>query len=195
MRDQGLVDIAEQDSSIAVRLVYATPYNFMGKRLYHGLTKAFMLPETAGMLIDAKNRLKAIRPDLNLLVYDAARPLSVQREMWDMVKGTAMKDFVANPNNGPGMHNFGAAVDLTLDGLHRTTAADGIVLRLFRRRSAHYRRAAVARLGAYHPAGTGKPTAAAPGNDRSGLHDHLREWWHFNIMPTAEARKILTPID
>ena len=65
MRDQGLVDIAEQDSSIAVRLVYATPYNFMGKRLYHGLTKAFMLPETAGMLIDAKNRLKAIRPDLN----------------------------------------------------------------------------------------------------------------------------------
>ena len=93
MRDQGLVDIAEQDSSIAVRLVYATPYNFMGKRLYHGLTKAFMLPETAGMLIDAKNRLKAIRPDLNLLVYDAARPLSVQREMWDMVKGTAMKDF------------------------------------------------------------------------------------------------------
>lgn len=31
----------------AVHLVYATPYNFMGRKLYHSLTHAFMLPELA----------------------------------------------------------------------------------------------------------------------------------------------------
>ena len=53
LREQGLVDIVEMDSSIAVHLVYATPYNFVGKRLYIGLNKAFMLPQTARMLLDA----------------------------------------------------------------------------------------------------------------------------------------------
>ena len=41
--------------------------------------------------------LKSIRPDLNLIVYDAARPVSIQQEMWDSVEGTDMEDFVANP--------------------------------------------------------------------------------------------------
>ena len=29
----------------------------------------------------------------------------------------------------------------------------------------------------------------------AGFTTISEEWWHFNIMPTAEARKILTPID
>lgn len=195
MRDQGLVDIAEQDSSIAVRLVYATPYNFMGKRLYHGLTKAFMLPETAGMLIDAKNRLKAIRPDLNLLVYDAARPLSVQREMWDMVKGTAMKDFVANPNNGPGMHNFGAVVDLTLMDCTGQPLPMGSCYDFFgdEARITDERQlldsARITRRELENRLLLRRVMTEA------GFTTISEEWWHFNIMPTAEARKILTPID
>ena len=56
-----------------------------------------------------------------MVVYDAARPLAVQHEMWNMVKGTEWDYYVANPNKGGGMHNFGAAVDLTLiDGTGKT---------------------------------------------------------------------------
>ena len=114
LRAMGMVDIAEMDSSIAVQLVYATPYNFLGKQLYHDLNKAFMLPEMAEKVLKAQQALKKIRPDLNLLIYDASRPVSVQHEMWNMVKGTSMMPYVSNPNKGHGMHNYGAAVDVTL---------------------------------------------------------------------------------
>ena len=51
MRAAGLVDIHDVDSSIAVQLIYTGPYNFMGRPLYHGFTKAFMLPELAEKLV------------------------------------------------------------------------------------------------------------------------------------------------
>ena len=100
MRAMGLVDIHDLDSTIAVDLIYAKPYNFMGRVLYHNVNKAFMLPETAEKLVKANKLLKSIRPDLNLIVYDAARPISIQQEMWDSVKGTDKEDFVANPAKG-----------------------------------------------------------------------------------------------
>ena len=68
MRAAGLVDIHDLDSTIAVDLIYAKPYNFMGKVLYHNVNKAFMLPEAAEKLVKANKLLKKIRPDLNLIV-------------------------------------------------------------------------------------------------------------------------------
>ena len=68
MRAMGLVDIHDLDSTIAVDLIYAKPYNFMGRVLYHNVNKAFMLPETAEKLVKANKLLKSIRPDLNLIV-------------------------------------------------------------------------------------------------------------------------------
>ena len=88
MRQLGLVDIGEVDPTIAVHLVYATSDNFAGKVLYRDIRKAFLLPEAAGRLAEAQRKLKLLRPELSLLVYDAARPMKVQQEMWDLVKGT-----------------------------------------------------------------------------------------------------------
>ena len=114
MRAAGLVDIHDKDSTIAVHLVYATPYNFMGKVLYNDMTKAFMIEDMAENFVRANRLLKSIRPDVNLLIYDACRPISVQWDMWKLVKGTDKQDFVANPESARGLHNYGAAVDVTL---------------------------------------------------------------------------------
>ena len=73
--DFGLQDIAEVDSTIGVQLVYATPDNFLGHVLYPDIHHAFAIPAMAQKLVKAQQRLKAIRPDLSLLIYDAARPL------------------------------------------------------------------------------------------------------------------------
>ena len=54
MRQLGLVDIGEVDPTIAVHLVYATSDNFVGKVLYRDIRKAFLLPEAAGRLAEAK---------------------------------------------------------------------------------------------------------------------------------------------
>ena len=98
----GLQDIAEVDSTIGVKMVYATPDNFLGHVLYHDLNHAFMVPAMAQKLAKAQQRLKALHPDLSLLIYDAARPLSIQREMWESVKGTPNISFVADPAKGRG---------------------------------------------------------------------------------------------
>ena len=58
MRAMGLVDIHDLDSTIAVDLIYAKPYNFMGRVLYHNVNKAFMLPEAAEKLVKANKLLK-----------------------------------------------------------------------------------------------------------------------------------------
>ncbi len=44
---------------------------------------------------------------------DAARPNSVSWMMYEDVKGSVFERYVANPNSGS-MHNYGAAVDLTI---------------------------------------------------------------------------------
>ncbi len=108
-----LIDIADIDRTIGVKLMYATPNNFTGKILYEDVDAAYLQQDVALMLAEAHRRLKEFRPDLRLLVYDAARPLHVQRMMWECVKDTKYRRYVADPDKA-GLHNYGAAVDLTL---------------------------------------------------------------------------------
>lgn len=114
MGAMGLVDIHDLDPDFAVQMIYAQPHNFMGKTLYKDVKKAFMLPELAEKVVAADRELRKIRPDVHLIIYDAARPISVQQEMWNMVKGTDMDYYVSNPIKRNGLHNFGAAVDVTI---------------------------------------------------------------------------------
>ena len=114
MIEAGLVEIVPNDSTISIHLVYATPDNFMGETVYGDLQRAYLLPEVALMLERAAELLHRERPDLRFIIYDAARPMSVQQRMWNLVKGTSNYIYVSNPARGGGLHNYGAAVDLTL---------------------------------------------------------------------------------
>ena len=75
---------------------------------------AQQLAKAATALVKAQRRLKQLRPDLSLKVYDAARPMHIQQKMWDAVKNTSKDIYVSNPAHGGGMHNYGLAVDITL---------------------------------------------------------------------------------
>ena len=56
--------------------------------------------------------------------------MAVMQEMWDLVKGTENRVYVSNPRNGGGLHNYGAAVDLTLvDSLGHVLSDTGRVER------------------------------------------------------------------
>ncbi|MCD8309691.1 MAG: M15 family metallopeptidase [Prevotellaceae bacterium] len=110
----GLVNIVEADSSIRVNLMYARADNLTGHVLYEDLREGYLHPDAMKCLIRAQQLLKAERPGYSLLVHDAARPMSVQQQMWDAVKGTPKYRYVANPANGGGMHNYGLAVDISI---------------------------------------------------------------------------------
>ncbi len=83
MKQYGLVDVQRIDPTIRVHLQYADSSNFMGERLYADLHRAYLLPAAAQALSAAQQELKKIHPGKSLIVYDAARPIAVQRKMWD----------------------------------------------------------------------------------------------------------------
>ena len=114
MDSLGLVNIAELDNSITVKLMYTQADNFTGEVLYDDLSEAYLHPDAAYALVKAQEALKQLHPSYNLVVYDAARPMSVQKKMWNVVKGTPKYKYVSNPNRGGGLHNYGLAVDINI---------------------------------------------------------------------------------
>ena len=193
--DFGLVDVAEVDSTIGVFMVYATPDNFLGHVLYPDIHHAFAIPAMAEKLAKAQQRLKSIRPDLSLLIYDAARPISVQREMWESVKGTPNVSFVANPAKGRGMHNYGAAVDITL----MDSAGEPLPMG-----SKHDYFGPEARIDHEDSLlANGLITSQELENRKllrrvmteSGFITCISEWWHFNHIPSIRAKQELKIID
>lgn len=79
-----LINIAELDNSIAISLMYTKADNFTGEILYDDLSEAYLHPHAAYALLKAQEALKVLHPSYSLIIYDAARPMSVQRKcgMW-----------------------------------------------------------------------------------------------------------------
>ena len=72
-----------------------------------------LAPPTETTRQRAADWLAHARPELQLLVLDAARPQRVQELFWRHVKGTPMQPYFAPPERGS-IHSYGMAVDATL---------------------------------------------------------------------------------
>lgn len=114
MQALGFVNIAKADTTIRVELMYARADNFTGKVLYKDLREAYLHPDAMRGLSKAQQELKRLHPGYRLIVYDAARPMSVQQQMWNVVQGTSKDIYVSNPAHGGGLHNYGLAVDISV---------------------------------------------------------------------------------
>lgn len=94
----------------------------MHRKLYDTLKKPFVQIAIARKLAKCQEYLASINADYHLLIYDALRPLSVQWEMWNALDTIPVIDrvkFVSNPANGS-VHNYGAAVDITICNNNKT---------------------------------------------------------------------------
>lgn len=195
MREMGLVDIHDLDSTIAVQMIYAAPYNFMGKVLYKDVHKAFMLPELAEKVVAANRELKKLRPDVNIIIYDAARPLSVQHEMWNMVKGTEMDYYVANPEKRNGLHNYGAAVDVTLMDCTQHPLPMGSEYDYFGVEANTDDEAGLLAKGRITQRELENRLLLRKVMTDQGLLTITSEWWHFNLVTADVARETLKIIE
>ena len=116
MEEQGLLDLQALDPEIRVELKYSSADNFLGRDLYGTLEVAYLQPEPARALVEASRLLRRDNPELRLLVYDAARPVGVQKMLWnklDSLSEDERKKYVADPEEAS-IHNYGCAVDITL---------------------------------------------------------------------------------
>ena len=188
MEEQGMVDVQRVDSTLRVSLMYGRADNFTGRVLYDDLHRAYLHPEAAQALARAQRALRRRRPDLSLKVYDAARPMSVQQRMWNVVAGTPKHIYVSNPRNGGGLHNYGLAVDITLcnergDSLPMGTRID------FMGHEAHIdREEQLQRRGVLTPEAVANRRLLREVMAEGGFRPLRTEWWHFNLRSRAEAR-------
>jgi D-alanyl-D-alanine dipeptidase len=111
----GMVSIRQIDSSIALDLKYATKDNFLHKNLYGNLKNGYLQKEIAVKLAAAQKKLKEKYPFYSLVLFDAARPLSIQQTMWNELQVPEKNKikYVSNPEVGS-LHNFGCAVDVSI---------------------------------------------------------------------------------
>jgi D-alanyl-D-alanine dipeptidase len=98
---------------IAVDLRYATPDNFAGRDLYSPHDCAWLHVDAASALARSHATTRATRPDLTPLVLDALRPQRVQQQLWDLLAGTGLQMYLADPALGS-IHSYGMALDITL---------------------------------------------------------------------------------
>ncbi|MDD5482100.1 MAG: M15 family metallopeptidase [Kiritimatiellae bacterium] len=102
-----LVAVTSVNPRIRLDIRYATTNNFTGRQVYPS-AKAYLRKTTALKLDNVQKKLENRK--LGLKVYDAYRPLSVQKIFWEIVPD---ERYVADPKKGS-RHNRGSAVDVTL---------------------------------------------------------------------------------
>lgn len=185
---QGFVNVKDVDSSIVVDLMYAKSDNFVGEKMYD-FEDAYLHLKAAKAIKKANTQLKRINPNLRLIIYDAARPMSVQRKMWNKVKGTRQQNYVSNPANGGGLHNYGLAVDVSIiniakgDTLPMGTKVDALI--------------SLSHIDEEEElVNKGFITSIAVKNrsllrmvmKNAGFYPLKSEWWHFNYTTRTDAR-------
>lgn len=114
MKKPNLQDLRKLDPRIRINLRYATTDNFMKKKVYSS-NRCLLRGEVAERLLRVEHKLR--QKGYGLLIWDAYRPFSVQKILWETVPN---ERYVARPVEEKGkilsgsIHNRGAAVDLTL---------------------------------------------------------------------------------
>ena len=185
---EGFLRIKDLDNSIEVEMMYAKSDNFVGEAMYD-FTEAYLHPKAAKAVVKANALLAKYHPGWRICIYDATRPMSVQQKMWDKVKGTPQQNYVSNPKNGGGLHNYGLAVDVSIvdekgDSIDMGTKVDALTS------TSHIDKEE-------ELVAQGKITQEAMENRRllrkvmqeAGFKPLRTEWWHFNYTTRADAKK------
>ena len=206
MCSYGLVDIKELCDDVVVELKYSTEDNFVGRDMYGELERAYLEKGFAKRVVRAAEILHKRDSSLHIVIYDAARPISIQRAMRREVEGTHLESFVADDSRG-GRHNYGVAVDLTLATANGTPLDMGAMFDEFSDASAvkgtpdtsdgRDRTMESYRRYAYEQVCEGVITQRQADNRlllievmfEAGLVPYRREWWHYEeLMPMSEVR-------
>lgn len=194
LEDQGLVRILDIDPTVQIDLKYATNDNFTGKILYDELNEGYLHPISASKLAKAQQLLKEIDANLSLLVYDAVRPLSIQKKMYEVVQSTKYQAYVANPSR-TSLHNYGIAVDLTLCNSEGIPLDMGTPFDFFGRAAGINQEDDLIRQGILTKQQVNNRKLLRKVMTEAGFSSIRGEWWHFNGTSLSEAKKNITLIE
>lgn len=187
--EAGLVNVQDSIPQIFVDLKYSSTDNFIGLDVYENLNSAYLQPDVCSKLKKALLFLQKQDSSLSFLIYDAVRPRSVQQLMWDTLKMPIEKKvkFVSNPANGS-LHNYGAAVDITLcdstgSPLDMGAGFDDTRLIAWPVHEQKYLES-----GELNQKQVDNRILLRKAMRAGGFFNIQSEWWHFNSCYRAEAQ-------
>jgi zinc D-Ala-D-Ala dipeptidase len=193
LRSQGLVNVLNVDKSILVDLKYSTSDNFFKEDVYGSLNEAFLQVNPALALKTANDELKNINKNYRLLIYDGARPLSIQKILWDRLDSIPKrkrKDFVADPDVGS-IHNYGCAVDLSVYDISTKKPLDmGTNYDFFGDLAFPRKEKLMLKLGKLSQKQIDNRLILRNAMIKSGYMPITSEWWHFNFYTRKKAEKL-----
>lgn len=188
LQKQELINVGTMEPSIRADLKYATTDNFTKTILYDSLLNIYLHPLAAKKLVKAQKRLKTINPNLSLLIYDAVRPLSVQKKMYKVVQGTKYAAYVANPTR-TGLHNYGMAVDLTICDEKGNSLDMGTPFDYFGSAAGINKEAELVQRGILSDQQIKNRLLLREVMTYAGFMTIRGEWWHFNAVSLSEANR------
>lgn len=183
--EQNFMEIKDS-AEVVLDLKYSTSDNFMNADVYGGFKRCFLSPLAAEMFSKACSKLRQSHPHLQFRVWDGLRPRSIQAQFYDHLKGTPFQNYVAAPEPGS-LHNFGMAMDLTLQDREGKLLDMGTDFDDFRD-------LAQPKLE-NHFLKTGELTEEQHRNrlllrgllETEGFKVLEHEWWHFNALPKDQV--------
>ena len=191
MQKQGLIDVQTVDPSMLVELKYSTTDNFVKQDVYGDLTRAYLQPMVAQKLRRASQWLQVRRPDLRLLIYDAARPQSAQWKLWNALPQYSEKQrrtYVADPREGS-IHSYGCAVDLTLATADGRALDMGTPYDFFGPKAYPRQEAQMLKSGTLTKLQVANRRLLRQAMQAGGFMPIAYEWWHFNALSRKQARQ------
>ena len=191
MRSQGLINVQELDPSIMVQLKYSSTDNFVGKDVYGCLNTCYLQKKAAHMLARASEYLQKEHSGLRLLVYDGARPHSIQKILWASLPQYSpgiRKNYVADPAEGS-IHNYGSAVDLTLADSLGKPLDMGTKYDFFGELAYPKAEQRLLAEGKLNKQQINNRLILRQAMRQAGFMPIEYEWWHFNALSRAAAKQ------
>lgn len=185
--EAGYLDVEAEIPELRVDLRYSTSNNFVTNDVYGDVNHVFLHPVAVEKLKTALKVLQSEKPGYTFLVFDGARPQSVQQKFWDFVAGTSMQGYVANPSKGS-IHSYGLAVDLTLIDENGKEVDMGTPFDSFEDIAQPRYEADFLELGILTSEQVENRELLRYVMTNAGYSFIRNEWWHFN----AEPRSVVT---
>ena len=191
MQKQGLQEVTSHVPGVLVELKYATTDNFMKKNVYGCLTHAYLQKETLAMLKKAQENLEKAHPGYHLLIYDAARPLSKQWELWNTLTEYSpekRRTYVADPKEHS-IHNYGSAIDLTVADETGKPLEMGTKYDFFGEMAYPKEEARLLKAGKLSQKAIDNRLILRKAMKSAGFMPIEYEWWHFNAFSRKVAKE------
>lgn len=191
--EQNFAEI-KQSEQVVLDMKYATQDNFMAQNVYHDFRRCFLAPIAAEKFSRACESLRKSHPDLQFKIWDTLRPRSVQSQFYEHLRGTPFQNYVAAPHPGS-LHNFGLAMDLTLQTRSGKELDMGTGFDDFRDLAQPKLEEKFLASGELSKEQYQNRMLLRQLMEQQGFQVLPHEWWHFNALPKEQVYGHFTALE